>query len=439
MNTLKVILACATIALSSASALAQNGSNSSYSRFGLGTIAEQSQTFNRGMGGVALGLRNGSRVNMQNPASYSCVDSLSFIFDVGMTMQYGHMSTNGTSTNARNTTLSNVNAGFRVGKNIGMSFGFVPYTTIGYTFNTEGKVGNIYTSASPISTKTTYTGNGGLQELYLGVGWAPFSWFSVGANVGYLWGDYNHSTSQVFYEGTTSSTNYSSQNQIYSADLASYKADFGVQVPITINKYDKLTLGATYSLGHGINGTATRLRYTTAGDSASVSVKNTFDIPTTFGGGVSWQHKDVLTVAADMHYEKWAECKTPVAGNDANGDITYETKTGAYQDRTRYNVGAEYIPNIKGRHYMETVQYRMGFSYSTPYLNVNGQDGPAEYRASVGLGLPLGKVSGRSVINVSAEWMMRKPSVANMIKENYVMLNIGISFNERWFLKWKIN
>ena len=46
--------------------MAQNGSNSSYSRFGLGTLAEQSQTFNRGMGGVAYGLRNGSRINMQN-------------------------------------------------------------------------------------------------------------------------------------------------------------------------------------------------------------------------------------------------------------------------------------------------------------------------------------------------------------------------------------
>ena len=89
MNKLKTIFVSTLTLLLPTALMAQNGSNSSYSRFGLGTLAEQSQTFNRGMGGVAYGLRNGSRINMQNPASYSCIDSLSFIFDVGMSLQVG--------------------------------------------------------------------------------------------------------------------------------------------------------------------------------------------------------------------------------------------------------------------------------------------------------------------------------------------------------------
>ena len=60
-----------------------NGSNSSYSRFGLGLLNEQSQGFNRAMAGVAQGYQSGKQVNMLNPASYSAIDSLSFIFDVG--------------------------------------------------------------------------------------------------------------------------------------------------------------------------------------------------------------------------------------------------------------------------------------------------------------------------------------------------------------------
>lgn len=441
MNKIKVILASTAMAWASANAWAQNGNNSSYSRFGLGTMSEQSQTFNRGMGGVAMGLRSGKNVNMQNPASYSAIDSLTFLFDVGMTLQYGHLSANGSSTNARNATLSNVNAGFRVAKNLGMSFGFVPFTNIGYTFRSEGRVGNNFTSAQPVTTLTTYTGSGGLHQLYIGAGWKPFKWLSAGVNASYVWGDYNHTISQAFYEGTTVSSSYSSQTQQYSADITSYKLDFGLQVPIRISPADHITLGATYGLGHTLNGTATRLRYTSVGDSTEMSVDKAFDIPQTIGAGLSWQHKNQLTVAADMKYEKWSECNMPMPGNTATGDITYTVKTGAYNDRTRYAIGAEYVPNANGRRYPGTIRYRMGFNYTSSYLKINGQDGPTEYRATVGLGLPLkSRKMGEdaSVINVSAEWMMRKPSVASMIKENYFMLNIGITFNEGWFKKWMI-
>lgn len=426
------------------SAQAQNGSNSSYSRFGLGTMADQSQTFNRGMGGVAYGLRNGSRVNMLNPASYSAIDSLSFLFDVGMSLQYGHLSIPGSSSNVRNTTLTNVNAGFRVSHNLGMSFGFVPYSTIGYTFEAENKVGNDYTSTQSITTKNNYSGNGGLHQLYIGAGWKPFAELSIGMNASLLWGSYNHQIAQTFFEGTssTSSTSYSSQHQSYTADLTSYKLDFGIQYPIRLSRQDWVTLGATYSLGHSIGGDASLLRYTSAGDSTEVVAKKPFEMPHTFGGGLSWQHKNTLTVAADFTYEKWADCKAPVSSKRSNGDISYEAQTGSYLNRSKYAVGIEYTPDpLAYKSYMQTVRYRLGFNYSTPYLKVNGLNGPKEYRATVGLGLPLNtrRLSGRSMINVSAEWMQRRPSIPGMIKENYILVNLGISFNEKWFMKWKIN
>ena len=58
-----------------------NGCNSPYSRFGLGLLTDQPQGFNKSMGGVGLGVRVGNRVNTINPASYSAIDSLSFIMD----------------------------------------------------------------------------------------------------------------------------------------------------------------------------------------------------------------------------------------------------------------------------------------------------------------------------------------------------------------------
>ena len=441
MNKLKTIFVSTLTLLLSTSLMAQNGSNSSYSRFGLGTLAEQSQTFNRGMGGVAYGLRNGSRINMQNPASYSCIDSLSFIFDVGMSLQLGHLSTPGKSVNIRNTTLNNVNAGFRLSKNLGMSIGFIPFSTIGYTFSQQEQVGQTGNTGQAVTSHTAHTGNGGLNQLYIGAGWKPFAEFSIGANLSYVWGDYNHQTSQSFLEDGTTSSSYSGQNQIYSAELRTYKLDLGIQYPIRLNAQNWLIVGATYSLGHAIGGDASLLRYTSAGDSTEVTTTKAFDLPHTWGGGLAWQHKNRLTIAADYTFQQWDKCKMPIAGQDENGNVTYTPQKGEFMNRNRIAVGAEYTPNPESRGYLSRVRYRVGVNLSTPYLKVNGLDGPSEYHATLGLGLPLQtrRMFGRSLINVSAEWMMRKASSPTLPKENYFLLNLGISFNEKWFMKWKIN
>ena len=79
---------CAFAALTfSIGIYAQSGTNSPYSQYGLGVLSDQTSGFNRGMNGVGLGFREHNQVNFINPASYSAVDSLSFIFDVGFSGQ----------------------------------------------------------------------------------------------------------------------------------------------------------------------------------------------------------------------------------------------------------------------------------------------------------------------------------------------------------------
>ena len=65
-------------------AMAQSGSNSPYSRYGFGQLSDQSFGNSKAMGGIAYGLRNGYQINAANPASYSAVDSLTFLFDFGL-------------------------------------------------------------------------------------------------------------------------------------------------------------------------------------------------------------------------------------------------------------------------------------------------------------------------------------------------------------------
>ena len=51
------------------SAVAQNGINSPYSRYGFGMMADRATGFNKAMGGVAQGFRDGQQINVGNPAS----------------------------------------------------------------------------------------------------------------------------------------------------------------------------------------------------------------------------------------------------------------------------------------------------------------------------------------------------------------------------------
>lgn len=427
------------MAIMAASVSAQTGgSNSSYSRFGLGTLADQSQGYTRGMGGVGIALHQGNRVNMLNPASYASIDSLSFILDAGMSLSAGRMKDGSNTLNVKNCSLDYVNAGFRLRRGLGLSFGFVPYSTIGYNFYTEKPVTNDQTTTLPIKTTSTYQGDGGLHQAYIGLGWRPVGNLSIGMNASFIWGNYSHAMSQAFTEGGSSSSSYSGLHSNHDANLKTYKLDFGAQYPIRITSNDWITLGVTVGLGHKIKSDATLTRYTSVGDSTEITAKSPFDLPYTYGGGLAWQHKNSILVAADYKFENWSDCRTPHSSTEG-GQLNYFGAKGDYDNRSRFAVGAQYTPDPTDKHYMKRMQYRIGANYSTPYLRVNGAEGPSEMTLSAGLGLPISNHNNnRSTVNVSLQWLRRKPATSGLITENYFLVNVGLTFNENWFMKFKI-
>ena len=411
-----------------------NGSNSPYSRFGLGSLKDQSQGFNRAMGGVALGFRDGNRINMQNPASYSGIDSLSFIFDVGITLQNTNFKSGNNSINAHNTTLDYINAGFRLCPGLGLSFGFMPYTSIGYKFSESKYLGEHFNSGAVMTYTNQYSGDGGIHEVYVGLGWNPVADLSIGANFGYIWGQYEQDIAQTFYEdGTATSASNGLRRQI-SADLSSYKIDIGLQYPIKIGKNDILTLGATYGIGHTINSPAHYYSYVTNGDTTRSTIQKAFELPTSFGGGLAWSHKDQWKVGVDITHQKWGDTHVPQIINDR-----FVSTNENYMNRTKVAVGGEFQPDRYSSKYLRRVQYRLGASFATPYYKVNGSNGPREYGITAGFGLPVSNnISNRSVVNIAFQWGRMTPGISSLITENYLRINVGLTFNERWFMKWKI-
>ena len=423
----KLILATLLVG-STLLANAQSGTNSPYSQYGLGVLSDQTSGFNRGMNGVGLGFAEHDQVNYLNPASYSKLDSMSFIFDAGLSGQVTNFEENGVKKNANNSNFEYVVAGFRAAKHVGLSFGIIPFTNIGYNYSTSGYV-------DPKSKNYTYTntfsGSGGYHQVYFGAGWEPFKGFAFGANISYLWGSTTRSVS------SSTTTDAKSLSRSYTSQVNSYKLDLGVQYTHKIAKNDWLTVGVTYSPGHDL-GDAEMVMTSTATQTSQVftdsfKIDKGIKLPEMLGAGLMWNHNQQWKVGFDYTLQKWGKLDYPTFENSQ-----YVMRSGVYSDRSKYNLGFQYCYGERSRKFLNRVRYRAGLSYATPYYKVNGVDGPKEISVSAGFGIPIvNSYNNRSFLNISGQWV--KSSAKDLIKENSFRINIGFTFNENWFNKWKMD
>jgi hypothetical protein len=90
-----------------------------------------------------------------------------------------------------------------------------------------------------------------------------------------------------------------------------------------------------------------------------------------------------------------------------------------------------------GRSYFSAVKYRVGAHYSKPYYKIDGVDAAKEYGVSFGFGLPL--ATSRSLINLTAQYVRTSGQMNNFLNENTLRICVGITFNEGWFFKSKVN
>ena len=128
MHSSKILFAVILLISASQLAVSQNNTNSPYTRFGYGEISDGTATEIRGMGGVSLGNRSQNTINSVNPASYSSVDSLTFMFDLGAGMRYSHFSEKNQSKNTLNANLEYITMRFPLAKWLGFSAGLLPYS-----------------------------------------------------------------------------------------------------------------------------------------------------------------------------------------------------------------------------------------------------------------------------------------------------------------------
>ena len=85
MKSLKTLLASLALLIAGIGVVqAQNSTLTPYSRFGYGILRDNATSAQQSMGGIGYAMSSGRQINVMNPASYARIDSLTFLFDMGV-------------------------------------------------------------------------------------------------------------------------------------------------------------------------------------------------------------------------------------------------------------------------------------------------------------------------------------------------------------------
>ncbi|MBP6284211.1 MAG: hypothetical protein KA373_02195 [Paludibacteraceae bacterium] len=408
----KYLIFISVFSLLSLGLYAQSSTISPFSRYGYGDIHSGGFTIANSMGGVGYGVRSNSFINMKNPASYSAVDSLTFMFDFGGSTQFSQFTSAVSRQPKSNAQFDYISLQIPILKNMGMSLGLLPFSSVGYEYSFDE---TIIFNSDELLTNHAFSGMGGISQAYAGLAYTIVPQLSFGVNAKYLFGNIVHTRSLSFPDNST----YISSNEESNTYISTFVADFGVQYMQTIANKDKLVLGATYTMKTPMNMDSEVVTTTT--QTITDDTSYLFDYPQSIGLGVSYRHDNRFLFALDYT-------------NQAFSDALFYTKTDSLQDVHKFALGVEYLPKAASRSYVETIRYRLGANMANSYTKVNGNS-YTEYGVSLGFGLPL--KNSKSILNFLVEYGTRGSLNYNLVREDYLKIGLGLSVNEAWFFKRK--
>lgn len=397
----------------------QNNTNSPYTRFGYGDISDTNSGEQRAMGGVSIGSRSNQSINTVNPASYSSVDSMTFMFDMGISGLASHFSDPVGSKTTFNANLEYITLQFPLSKTVGMSAGLLPYSFVGYNFYTSDTtlINSNTNIPDTIGFTKSFTGLGGISQVYAGLSLNILKHVSLGVNAYYMYGTVNNYRNLSF----TNSTGFTSSTYLQTIRANNFRFRFGAQFYNTFDKKHDVSLGLIYESKAKLNGEfnstlSSVLTETDNKDSLKIS-----ETPTIYGIGLNYVYDKRLTIGLDYSMQQWKDAK-------------FFGVTDSLSNRSKLALGLEFIPNPRGRKYSDHIKYRAGFNMSDSYYKVDGVLPPKNFGISFGLGLPLR--NSKTILNTTIEY--GKIGSNTLLREDYLKLTFNAVFNENWFFKRKL-
>ena len=431
LKKISLTIAVATAFLLLPSLLRAQDKNSSstsspYSRYGVGTLNGYSQGRSAGMGGIGTGVRYGFQINTQNPASYTAIDTMTFLMEFGFNSRHTKYETDTQKNGGNNLNFNTLAFSFPLKKWWATAFGITPYSEKGYN------IASTVESTTNISA-TTISGNGSLSKAFLGNAFNLGKHFSIGVNVWYLFGSLTDSY-YLNFPYDAAAYDYLLENKL---NVHNFGVTGGLQYTWKTKNKSQWVLGATIEPKQNMSAKYTILEERELFRNSSTTspiidtirnVESTvggLTLPLSYSAGFTYAYKNKYTIGADVYHQKWSSA-------------SFMGETSQYMtNSTRYSAGFEIVPDeFSIRSYWARAQYRLGCFYENSYLTINGQQIKG-YGATFGFGLPLSR--SRSFLNLSAELGKLGTANNNLIKETYAKFTFHLMLQDRWFIKRKFD
>ena len=397
---------------------AQQGTSSPYSFYGIGDVKFKGTAENRAMGGLTI-YSDSIHLNFQNPASYSNLKLTTF--SLGGTYLTTDLSTNKQSEKARRTAVDYLAVGLPLGK-FGVGFGLMPYSSVGYNIQS-----NIAATATNPEEIKQYSGTGGINKVFFGVGYALTKKLSVGVDYSYNFGKIQ-TYSFRFIEGIQYGTREKNLSDITGGTLTA-GLNFNTPINKKLNGFASVTYSPDSKLSSLNSRNIATIQYSSSGaeilvEPLDVDVANTnLTIPSKLAVGFGLGQNKKWMLGTEITFQK----------SSSMGNRFNDINNVNYENSTRFALGGFYIPNYNTfSKYYEKIIYRGGLRYENTGLIINNTS-VKDYAVTAGVGLPLMGVF--SNINVGLEYGQRGTTSANLVQENYTNISIGFSLNDKWFQK----
>lgn len=392
--------------------VAQEGTISPYSFYGIGIQKFKGTIENRTMAGISV-YSDSIHLNVLNPAGVASLELVNYT--IAASHKYETLKTEVQKENASTTSIDYLAMGIPMGK-FGASFGVLPSTAVGYNLQTQNG-----------GVRQTYEGSGGLNEVFFSLGYRLLPGLNIGARASYNFGNIENSLSRVEEEVQYGTSEFNL------SELLGFSYSLGAQYNYQLKSGLNVMASAHYTPSTQL--TSENLRTiesffvlpsgsTTPRDSRDIPVEDTeFTFPSqlTFGLGVG-RHK------------KWfvgAEYTNQKSSNLTNR--TFDVDFVTFNDDKTFRLGGFFIPNYNGlSKYWKRVVYRAGVRFEETGINIRGED-INEFGISFGVGLPVGRLF--SNINIGFEFGRRGTTNFGLVQENFFNTFISLSLNDRWFEK----
>ncbi|UYZ62219.1 OmpP1/FadL family transporter [Hymenobacter weizhouensis] len=418
--------------------------NSPYSRLGLGDAnANMGGVRQMSMGGIGVAAPNSVNVNELNPALLYYTARTTF--EAGYSAQFKTLRNTVSSQRTGSANLSYLSLAVPLSRRWAGAIGLKPFSSVDYESNTVDPV----QGAPGAQVLKQYKGSGGLAEAYIGQAVRLGKNLTVGGSAGYVFGNIEQRLGTLVSPGGSTPASELT-NDIFLQDV--HYSDFtfraGAHYRGKVNDKLNFNVGGVYSFPSKLDGerTTTFTRenvegVTVAASTLETEVPGRATVPGLAQVGVSFDNNRSWSLSLDAAHQQWSKFRAFGEQGGSSGVLLSDTY--------RVGVGGELTPDPTSvENYFRRVTYRAGINVAQlPYR----PGGAALYDRSIswGFALPLPNATplDATTINLGFTYGQRgNTDVRSLtdgtqernVKESYVRMQLGVTLNNRWFIKRRI-